>query len=109
MSEDSSSDSFISEEDDSTSSGDNIYVYGDGLIPDCSGAYRLNGSGGGKPMYQRLDNCFIIQWKDTFGRWELIDFATAQHWERSNEDVFGEFSPSGDSQGHPMISVTPKK
>jgi len=98
-----SSSSSISETSESLSSGGNIYVNGSNLIPDCSGTYYLNGSGGGKPIYQRLDNMFMICWKETFGRWEIIEFATAKCWHRENEDIFGEFEPHGNTQGNPMV------
>ena len=101
-----SSSSSISETSESLSSGGNILVfhqYGSPLIPDCSGEYYLNGSGGGKSIYQRLDNMFMICWKETFGRWEIIEFATAQCWHRENLDIFGEFEPHGNTQGNPMV------
>jgi hypothetical protein len=97
------SSSSTSETSESLSTGGNIYVEGIDLVPDCSGEYYINGSGGGKDMYQSSDNKFIICWKDTMGRWELIEFATAKYWFRSDENIFGEFSPHGDRQGNPLV------
>ena len=99
-----SSSSSTSESSESLSSGGNILVDGIDLIPDCSGSYCLKGTCSDKPIYQRLDDKFMICWKETFGRWELIEFATAQYWFRNDVDIVGEFSPHCDVKGNPIIS-----
>lgn len=89
----------------SSSSADTIYVCGEGISPDCTGEYQLNGTYGGYNAYERLDGAFWITRDGPHWYISVTGGAYTNSW--YNINLISTYTASGSYDGSPIVQQTP--